>query len=884
MYGGISVPDDAQRRILALEHENAKLRKINAVLIDRAERGTGLQGDPFSLFQTAVELEAQVRDRTRRLRDALAELEQSNQALRAAKEEAETAQLRLATAIESVSEGFVLCDAQDRLVMCNSKYREFWPALADIIRPGVKFAALVQAAEARGLFDSSDGRTESPMQLRLQHHRQPRDLLVIRLADGRWLQISERSIADGGSVAIYTDITEIKLSEQRQRERELAEKNALLQATFDTISQGVAVVDQDQRLVASNQRFLELLNIAPDQATVGAALRELVRLPVDGGSQGGLPAAFCVEHITGTGTFLEIRSSPMPNGGMVSTYTDITERKASEWALRESEQRIRLITDAIPALIAYVDASGRYRFTNKPYEDWFGRPRSEINGRHMRAVLGEDLFEARSEHVDTVLAGHRVTFEVRLPMIRGSIEHALATYVPHFGPNGDVLGFFALIQDITERKKAAEQLREAKEGLERRVAERTTELTGLNNRLQEEVEERRQAQAALQVAKAEAEQANMSKTKFIAAASHDLLQPLNAARMFATALGESRLAPRNRGFARNVITALNAVDELLCALLDISKLDAGAHATDIVDFRIDRLLTALCDEFDPQARARNLALRRVRCRAVVRTDAVLVGRILRNFLSNAMRYSPAGRILLGCRRRADGLEVQVWDTGIGIPGDKLGEVFDEFRRLAVDSHDRDRGMGLGLAIVDRIARRLGHPITVRSAVGQGSMFGVVLPYGSATRIRPQAATFALSGRLDRVAGAFVVVVENDEAARDGLSALLRSWHCTVLAADSPAAAVQALDAQPREPDVLIADYHLNDGEIGVSALAAIAGRCQRPIPAIITTADRTDAVRDAVREAGLHLLNKPLKPARLRSLLAHLVAPGAVPDAGATPP
>jgi CheY-like chemotaxis protein len=164
------------------------------------------------------------------------------------------------------------------------------------------------------------------------------------------------------------------------------------------------------------------------------------------------------------------------------------------------------------------------------------------------------------------------------------------------------------------------------------------------------------------------------------------------------------------------------------------------------------------------------------------------------------------------------------------------------------------------------------------------MFGVVLPYGSATRIRPQAATFALSGRLDRVAGAFVVVVENDEAARDGLSALLRSWHCTVLAADSPAAAVQALDAQPREPDVLIADYHLNDGEIGVSALAAIAGRCQRPIPAIITTADRTDAVRDAVREAGLHLLNKPLKPARLRSLLAHLVAPGAVPDAGATPP
>ena len=882
MYSGVSLQDEAQRRITELEHENAKLRKINAVLINRVERGAGLQGDPFSLFQTAIELEAQVRDRTRRLRDALAELEQSNQALRQAKEEAETAQVRLATAIESVSEGFVLCDAQDRLVMCNSKYREFWPALAEIIQPGMPFSALVREAEARGLFNSSDGR--DALQLRLQPHRQPRDLLVIKLADGRWLQISERSVADGGIVAIYTDITEIKLSEQRQRERELAEKNTLLQATFDTISQGVAVVDQDQRVVASNQRFLELLNIAPDQPTVGATLRDLIRLPILGfGTHADQPAGLypiCVEHITGTGRFLEIRSSPMPNGGMVSTYTDITERKASEWALRESEQRIRLITDAIPALIAYVDAGGRYRFTNKPYEDWFGRPRSEINGRHMRAVLGSDLFEARREHVDTVLAGRRVTFEISMPMVRGSIEHALATYVPHVGPNGDVLGFFALIQDITERKKAAEQLREAKEGLECRVAERTTELTALNTRLQVEVEERRQAQAALQVAKAEAEQANMSKTKFIAAASHDLLQPLNAARMFATALGKSRLAPRNRGFARNVITALNAVDELLCALLDISKLDAGVHATEIADFRIERLLTALCDEFGPQARARNLALRLVHCGAVVRTDAVLVGRILRNFLSNAMRYSPSGSILLGCRRRPGGLEVQVWDTGIGIPGDKLGEVFGEFRRLAVDSHDRDRGMGLGLAIVDRIARRLGHEITVRSSLGSGSVFGVVLPFGSAQRIRPQAATFALSGRLDRVAGAFVVVVENDEAARDGLSALLRSWHCTVLAADRAAAAVQALQAQPREPDVLIADYHLDGGEIGLTALATIRDCWARPIPGIITTADRTDAVRDAVRDAGFHLLNKPLKPARLRSLLAHVVTSDVIASGG----
>jgi PAS domain S-box-containing protein len=578
-----------------------------------------------------------------------------------------------------------------------------------------------------------------------------------------------------------------------------------------------------------------------------------------------------LEQIANNGRVLEIQMTTMPGGGIVTTYTDITERKASEWALRDSEQRIRLITDAVPALIAYVDSSQRYRFTNSPFEEWFGRPRSEINGRLMSAVLGPELYDARRDAIEAALAGQHVTFEMSLPLVKGSIECALATYEPHFGPDGEVLGFFALIQDITERKRAAEQLREAKEGLERRVVERTAELTALNAQLKQEVEDRRQAEAALLVAKGEAERANMSKTKFIAAASHDLLQPLNAARVFAAALSESRMAERNRGLVANVCQALNSVDDLLSAVLDISKLDAGGQRPGLSDVPIDALLTSLVAEYMPQTKVRNLSLRKVTCTAVVRTDPILVSRILRNFLSNAMRYTPSGRILLGARRRRDGLEVQVWDSGIGIPDDKRHEIFDEFRRLADDSHGNDRGMGLGLAIVERIARCLNHPIGVRSTLGRGSMFSVTLPFGNAPyRAEPPDAGLILPTRADGIAGTCVVVVENDPAALEGMRALLQSWQCTVVTTNGRAGTLAQLRALNRRPDVLLADYHLDNGQTGLQALADIQDLYAPPLPGIVITADRTDDIQSQIREAGYHLLNKPLKPARLRSLLAHL--------------
>ncbi|WP_142848656.1 NahK/ErcS family hybrid sensor histidine kinase/response regulator [Telmatospirillum sp. J64-1] len=848
-------PVTAEDRLAELERENAKLRKINKALMDRVERSMDYQGNAFSLFQTAILLESKVRERTMALESALRELERSNGALSLAKEEEETAKARLSEAIEAISEGFVLTDGDDRLVLFNSKFREMWPGADGIMRPGLGFEDMLRKAVQTGQVADAQDDPTGWLERRLAHHRAPGELFVMQFKDGRWVQVSERRTADGGIVGIYTDITEIKISEKRRRERELAQKSVLLQATLDNLSQGVCVFDAEQRLTAWNERFIDLLGLDRDLARPGMPLSAFLDAEAMAAAERDEAVPLLTEHACRDGRVLEIHRNAMPGGGFVATFTDITGRKQSEEALRDSERRLRLITDAMPALIAYVDGEERYSFTNKAYEEWFGRPRSEINGSYMREVLGEELYNKRSHYIDVVMSGQACSFEMTLPVKERHIQYALATYVPHMGAHGEVLGFFALIQDITERRLADEQLREAKETLERRVKERTAELSAAN--------------AALREAKTAADQANLSKTKFLAAASHDLLQPLNAARVFATALSERRLSATNRALAENTVSALEAVDELLNALLDISKLDAGVLNAQPVDFNVDSLLAAMAAEHVLQARAKGLSLKVRPCSCVLRSDQRLLGRILRNFISNAIRYTPRGRILVGCRRQDDGLLIGVWDTGIGIPEDKLGDIFEEFRRLQNDS--REKGMGLGLAIVERICRKLGHRIVVRSVPGRGSMFGVVVPYGDSLTVQVRDDLSPVH-RGNNLAGALVLVLDNDAKVLSGMSALLEGWSCDVLSASSRAEALALLEADGRRPELLIVDYHLDEGDIGLDAIAALQSRLGGRVPAIVVTANHTPEVQSAVSAAGWHLLNKPIKPAKLRSLMAHLLA------------
>jgi signal transduction histidine kinase len=404
--------------------------------------------------------------------------------------------------------------------------------------------------------------------------------------------------------------------------------------------------------------------------------------------------------------------------------------------------------------------------------------------------------------------------------------------------------------DITPSVQAAEALERANATLERRVRERTGELTRLNT--------------ALERAKAEADDANVSKTRFIAAASHDILQPLNAARLYVTSLIERQRAGEDAELVRNVDASLEAVEEIFAALLDISRLDTGAMKPEMADFRIDELMQRLEVEYAPLAREKRLDLVFVPCSATVRSDRALLRRLLQNLVSNAIKYTPAGRVLVGCRRRGSRLRIDVCDTGIGIPQAKRRAVFKEFHRLDQGARVA-RGVGLGLSIVERIARVLGCEVALKSNMGRGSRFSVEVPRATAAlaAATTPAAPKVAAGRL---AGTVILCIDNEPAILDGMETLLGGWNCRVLKAADLAGALAVLDASDTEPDGLLVDYHL-DGGNGVGAIAALRHRLQRDLPAILITADRSARVREEARAAGVHVPNKPIKPASLRALI-----------------
>jgi PAS domain S-box-containing protein len=400
-------------------------------------------------------------------------------------------------------------------------------------------------------------------------------------------------------------------------------------------------------------------------------------------------------------------------------------------------------------------------------------------------------------------------------------------------------GFVATFTDVTERHNAAAALREANESLERRVAERTT---------------------ALSAAKAEAEQANLSKTRFLASASHDLLQPLHAARLFTSALADRR----QDTLVAKVDASLRSVETLLGALLDVSKLDGGALRPEFAAFRIDTILAALDEEFTAIARERGIAFRMVKSRLGVRSDPALLRRILQNFLANAMRYTVQGRVLVGCRRNGATLRIDVWDTGPGIPADSFADIFQEFHRLD-PKPDTGQGLGLGLAIVDRIAKMLDHPIAVRSWLGRGSCFSVTIPLADVAHTDSPP---VVPRRRRGFGGTLVVCIDNDAAILEGMEALLGGWQCDVVGATCVADALALVG--DRTPDAVIVDYRLDDGLTGLVALDQLASHFGRAIPSVVITADHTDSVRQAVESRGCHLLYKPIRPAALRALLGRL--------------
>jgi Na+/proline symporter/signal transduction histidine kinase len=412
-------------------------------------------------------------------------------------------------------------------------------------------------------------------------------------------------------------------------------------------------------------------------------------------------------------------------------------------------------------------------------------------------------------------------------------------------------GLVITFSDVTPSFEAAEALERANATLEKRVRDRTEELTRLNSQLAQ--------------AKSTAEDANISKTRFLAAASHDILQPLNAARLYVTSLVERQSGGgEDSRLVENIDDSLEAIEEILGALLDISRLDAGAMATSITSFKMSDLMRSLEIEFVPIARDKGLKLTFVPCSLPVESDRLLLRRLLQNLVSNAVKYTPRGRVLVGCRRRGQSLQIGVYDTGVGIPILKRTEIFKEFHRLEQGARIA-RGLGLGLSIVERLARVLNHGIAIDSNLSGGSVFSVTVPTAKAINYTAAVTTATPLVRTP-ISGALIVCIENDAAILDGMKTLLTAWDAEVIAVADPDAAIAAIEASDGRVTGLLVDYHLDRGN-GIAAIRDIRHRFGDSIPAILITADRSPHVRAAAREEKIAVLNKPVKPASLRALL-----------------
>ncbi|MFP6849500.1 MAG: hybrid sensor histidine kinase/response regulator [Pseudomonas sp.] len=518
---------------------------------------------------------------------------------------------------------------------------------------------------------------------------------------------------------------------------------ALLQGAIENITQGISVVDQSLRLVAWNHRYIELFNYPDGLVYVGRPVAELIRFNAERGLLGGgdidehvskrlywmrQGTAHTSERLFPNGRVIELIGNPMPGGGFVMSFTDITEFREAERALKA-----------------------------------------------------------------------------------------------------------------------------ANEGLEQRVSERTHELSQLN--------------LALTAAKGVAEAANQSKTRFLAAVSHDLMQPLNAARLFSAALAhqDDALPQDARELVHHLDSSLRSAEDLISDLLDISRLENGRITPNRHSFALNNLFDTLGAEFKALAAEQGVDFRLRGSNLRVDSDIKLLRRILQNFLTNAFRYAK-GRVLLGVRHQGRQLRLEVWDRGPGIPDDKRKVIFEEFKRL--DSHQTraEKGLGLGLAIADGLCRVLEHKLEVRSWPGRGSVFSVTVPLAQhAEAAAPVAAKADHNGQA--LSGIQVLCVDNEDSILTGMHSLLSRWGCQVWTARTRLECEQLLGENMR-PQLALVDFHLDDGETGTELMAWLRTRMAEPIPGVVISADGRPELIAQVHAAGLGYLSKPVKPAALRALLS----------------
>lgn len=714
------------------ERQFEKLLAICAVLMRRVEQGAEGAGAAYAQFERAAMLEDQVRARTRDLERALELLNDSNARLAQATRAAEGARQNLASAIETIREGFALFGPDDVLVLCNSRFCADLPDLRPALLPGLRFEAYVAGVAASPALVLPEGHRREDWRLtRLRRHREAHVMFNVQFAGDRWVQVSEHRTDDGGTVILQTDVTDIVRAGREERGKLLDEQARLIRATLDHISQGVVIFDGGARMLGWNARAGELLALPAADFRTGLPFDELLQR-----LRGRLT-------LSGVLTLAELRD-----------WTMVAPRAPLRFGLRRGGTELDAFAEGMPG-------------------------------------------------------------------------------------GGFVISF----TDVSAERRAIAALRQANETLEARVDARTLELGD---------------------ALARAERANATRSRFVAAASHDLLQPLSAAKLFLASMRDEALPARAAEALGKAESALGSVETLLEALLDISRLESGRLSARVEPVALGPLLARLAEEFAPLAERRGLRFTVRPTAAVALTDATWTRRILQNLIANAIRYTERGGVLVGLRGTTEGLRLEVVDTGPGIPEDEREAIFREFHRLNARA-SASEGMGLGLAIVERAAAMLGHRVTLESRVGRGSRFGLHLPAapGAAAGERPGAAPARPRLARDLIG----LLIAPDADLRRALAHLLEGWGVGVLDLADPAEALPLIDEVGLAPDFVLLDTRLGDEGAGLDLLARIAAR-HGARPMALLTASRDDGLRAQAAAAGVALIWKPVDTRILERFVA----------------
>ena len=658
-----------------------------------------------------------------------------------------------------------------------------------------------------------------------------------------------------------------------QANQETEAARADLANAIETVQEGFALFNRDEKLVLCNSRFGLHMPDIKERLSPGLRFVEYVEL-VSQSRYLSLPKALTSQdwvkrrvarhaddHVVfnvrlSGNRWIQVSEHRTPDGGTVILQTDVSdimriEREERDRILDDKASLIRATLEHIEQGVCIFDSKHRLIGWNNRASELLAIPVSQFQmGTQFKTLtnrLSADVTfkDGFTQHdllywVNTQTEREPLQFE----MDRGRFK-MLLVFAQEMPDKGFVISF----TDVTAERKSAQALIDAKNLLENRVKARTVELAE---------------------ALSEAERANASKSRFVAAASHDLLQPLSAAKLYVASLRNGLGETDTHEVAIKAESALNSVEHILEALLDISKLDSGKAAVHLSAVPVGEVFKQMEDAFRPVAKAKGLDLRVVPTTALVKSDASYLRRILQNLLSNAIRYTETGKVLVGVRRRKDAISIEVLDSGVGIPADQREIVFQEFQRLHSDA-SAAQGMGLGLAIVERACELLNHPIHLRSKLGKGTAFSVEVPTVQGQDYSIDSSAEIQEQRAGQLTNTIVLLIENDKDLRNALAITMESWDVDVIEAASEIQAVDLLREIEISPDAMVVDFQLDDGKTGTEAVWNIKAEFGS-MPALIISANRSLETAEECKSNGLTLIHKPINDKELKHQLSSLLS------------